>query len=122
MKTISALLICACILLQAASSTVIFCGYKFNKKYISSVLCENRNIPDSCCEGQCHLKKELKEEEKNETGSLPAGKEKQEVVHYFHDNLEFSFSKSSISKNSHYYIRLDILQGFYNSVFHPPAC
>lgn len=33
--------------------------YALNKEYIAKNLCVNRDKPKSCCEGKCHLKKEL---------------------------------------------------------------
>jgi hypothetical protein len=40
-----------------------------NKEYISSELCEQRLIPDSDCEGKCHLRKELKKDSEREKQS-----------------------------------------------------
>ena len=46
-----------------------YLSYKINFKYISTVLCENKNKPVLQCNGKCHLQKELKktaeEESKN---------------------------------------------------------
>jgi hypothetical protein len=46
-----------------------YLSYKVNFKYISTVLCENKNKPVLQCHGKCHLQKELKktaeEESKN---------------------------------------------------------
>ena len=36
-----------------------FIDYALNKSYIEKNLCVNRNKPQSCCHGKCHLKKEL---------------------------------------------------------------
>ena len=46
-----------------------YLSYRMNFKYISTVLCENKNKPVLQCHGKCHLQKELKktaeEESKN---------------------------------------------------------
>ncbi|HXA02497.1 MAG TPA: hypothetical protein VNW99_10950 [Cytophagaceae bacterium] len=46
-----------------------YLSYKVNFKYISTVLCENKNKPVLQCHGKCHLQKELRktaeEESKN---------------------------------------------------------
>ena len=45
------------------------------KDYIAENLCENREEPKSCCEGKCHLQKQL--EKNSETGeSTPKDKTK----------------------------------------------
>ena len=47
--------------------------YLVHKEYIVSELCVERDIPDSTCEGKCHLKKELSklEEQHDEKGNAP---------------------------------------------------
>ena len=43
-------------------------SYAFNKSYISSVLCTNRDQPDLHCEGKCFMDIKLKElEQKNKS-------------------------------------------------------
>ena len=44
-----------------------YLNYQINYTYISSVLCENKNKPDTHCEGKCYLKKELKKAAEQET-------------------------------------------------------
>ncbi|MFY9153777.1 MAG: hypothetical protein WAO52_17290 [Prolixibacteraceae bacterium] len=40
--------------------------YALNKDYIAKNLCINRDKPKSCCEGKCHLKKELAKSDTSE--------------------------------------------------------
>lgn len=54
------------LLLSAASKTVLIADYLLNYDYISKVLCVNRDKPESCCNGKCHLMKEMKEQEESE--------------------------------------------------------
>lgn len=44
-----------------------YLNYQLNYTYISSILCENKDNPDTNCEGKCHLKKELKKAAEKET-------------------------------------------------------
>lgn len=37
-----------------------YLNYCINYKYISTVLCENKNKPQMHCNGKCHLKKTIK--------------------------------------------------------------
>ncbi len=54
------------ILLNCFNYWVLSSSYAFNKTYISTVLCSNRNKPDLHCEGKCFMDIKLKElEQKN---------------------------------------------------------
>jgi hypothetical protein len=47
-----------------------YISYQLNYKYISTVLCENKDKPEMKCQGKCQLSKSLKknaEEEKNKS-------------------------------------------------------
>lgn len=43
-----------------------FVEYEMNKDYIVKNLCVNRDNPKSCCNGICHLKKELAKSDESE--------------------------------------------------------
>ncbi len=53
--------------------TMVQLDYLANKEYISQVLCIERDVPESSCEGKCHLKKELSklEEQQDDKGNAP---------------------------------------------------
>ena len=62
------------VLLQAFSNALVVTGYELNKEYIANHLCVNRDKPKMHCNGCCHLKKELAQNEKQqerEIGSAP---------------------------------------------------
>ena len=42
------------------SPIIPYLEYKLNKKYIAEVLCENRDVQETLCYGQCYLEKQLK--------------------------------------------------------------
>lgn len=44
----------------------IFAGFELNKDYISTTLCENRNMPEMNCNGQCYLSKKIKQAQEKE--------------------------------------------------------
>ena len=52
--------------IQLFHSTGIFINFKINQDYITKVLCINREKPDMECNGQCHLKKEIRKSEKQQ--------------------------------------------------------
>lgn len=39
--------------------TMVEVDYVLNKAYIAKVLCVEKDVPKSTCDGKCHLKKEL---------------------------------------------------------------
>ena len=50
---------------QAFSKWVMLLDFKWNKDYIAQNLCENKAKPMLKCEGKCHLKKMMAEEEQD---------------------------------------------------------
>jgi len=51
----------------------VYINYIINQKYYAEVLCENKQVKDSCCHGKCAMEKELvnlsQEEEEQPAGS-----------------------------------------------------
>jgi hypothetical protein len=90
-----------------------------NKNYIATELCENRNMPKSCCRGKCFLKKQLQKEEAGKNAPSSAKEdtniqwfcEEQEVTNYYIDTKNIFFS--------HYLLKPYSIS--LSSVFHPPA-
>lgn len=80
-RHITACLIILVMLLQTFGKTLVFAGYLLNKDYISEVFCINQDVPESDCEGQCHLKKKLDEEDEK-MPPLSFLKEKSEVLYF----------------------------------------
>lgn len=59
--------------IQNGSKLYIIVSFAINQDYIAKNLCVNKDVPESCCQGKCHLEKELiadeKKEERKETPS-----------------------------------------------------
>lgn len=54
----------------------IYAGFELNRDYISSTLCENIDMPELHCNGQCYLAKKIQqaqEKEKNNTQDQKKG-------------------------------------------------
>lgn len=45
---------------------LVYAGFKINQQYIAATLCENRNKPDLHCNGQCYLRKQLRQTEERQ--------------------------------------------------------
>lgn len=115
-----AILLAAIILFQSAGKLIVVVKYALNKKYISTVLCENKTKPSLKCNGKCHLKKELQKEEKKENSPTNNSKEKFEIQFFCSiekrnqpiqtltdQNVNFNYLFSNSSKNL-------------AAIFHPP--
>ncbi|MEY2922536.1 hypothetical protein [Flavobacterium sp.] len=100
--------------------------YLVNYKYISTVLCENKDKPKLNCCGKCHLKKELAKASEGEKPIQSNKKDnhKQEVENlFFQDLISLLNNKINTSNKpslTNYYSNLYCyLNG--NSEFHPPT-
>lgn len=101
------------------SFLAIKAGYDFNKAYIASVLCNNRNKPNLHCEGKCFLDQKLKDLEK---------KNKQQQENLKRSIETFECSKLAIplpqinpyQHLTNYFYLLKHQAGIASSIFHPP--
>lgn len=110
------------VLLQSFSSFVIVAHYEWNKKYITAKYCENKAKPKLQCNGSCHLRKQLKAQEKKEQVPASPLKDKTENIQYYQaysEQLDFIqlYSISSIHFNYLPKKPQEVLLSF----FHPPA-
>ncbi len=115
-------LIALAILTQQGSKTFILLDYLSNKKYVTSVLCENRDRPLLHCNGKCYLKKEFKKNDKQQGNEKQSNNLKDEINCWEQHSLSsfnlqpFSQTISSAS---------GINQGYYSAPlsapFHPPC-
>jgi hypothetical protein len=68
-----AVLLLVGILINCFNYWIVSTSYSFNKKYISTVLCNNKSHPELHCEGKCilHIKqKELEQKTKHEQDNM----------------------------------------------------
>ncbi len=115
-----ALLLVTLFLVQSFTRTFIYLNYQANKDYISNVLCENKAKKEMHCEGKCHLKKELQEEEKKE--STPTGSSKQKFETQLFNSIDFQelVFTSTISYSRFFYTSSHSEEHL-TPVFQPPA-
>ena len=57
-------------LVHTFSDVIIVVHYELNKQYITEHFCVNRDKPELHCNGKCHLKKQLQNEEKRDQKPL----------------------------------------------------
>ena len=63
MKQLVAIALIFGILTQSIGKLVLISNYLLNKELITLNFCENKSKPKLKCNGKCHLKKQLKEQE-----------------------------------------------------------
>src|ERR1035438_5166972 len=74
MKNIVLGFIVAGLLLQSFSKVGILLNYRLNKDFISKNFCENKNKPALHCNGKCHLAKQLKNVDTEDSKSRSQGR------------------------------------------------
>jgi hypothetical protein len=109
------------LLISSFGQSIIFCHYLLNKNYYATVLCINREKPKMHCEGKCHLKKELKEQEKKEESPATPTKDKQETNQFFQSNPQITFFPIDVIDQFDTFYLLLKSQDVFTTVFHPPA-
>lgn len=121
MKQVFAICIILAILTQSFSKLIILVNFQLNREYIAKNLCVQKKKKGNCCQGSCHLKEQLKEDEKKEqSSSVPSFKDKNETVWFYQPvnrtNLT-AFALSSIFITP--YLKPETVSRS-NSIFHPP--
>lgn len=92
-----------------------------NQDYIAKTLCEKKEEKENTCNGQCHLKKELKKISETETDSTIPNtyKEKIELV-FIQPGFTFSFYNLKSSKSSFSFYMESEIPTISTRIFHPP--
>ena len=124
MKLIFSYLVLLAFAMQIGSRVYVLVNFQLNKEYIAENLCEKRDEPESCCEGSCHLEKELnKVEESENQGPINSDTNKKEktedIVLYCSVFLKLADqTKSEILSDpfSH-----KTCSGFRSEISHPPT-
>ncbi|MGY0038200.1 hypothetical protein [Pedobacter sp. NJ-S-72] len=107
---------------QSFNKLWVTVSFKMNERYISSVLCENKNRPEMHCNGRCILVKKLKQAEENEQKQRNQNQENTNVLFFCKLNrlkvTEFLLAVKIDSFNRFY---LDFKpSAFHNDIFKPP--
>lgn len=56
------------VVLQTTATGIVCLRFEFNRQYIAQNLCVKKEEKNNCCQGSCHLKKELDQTEKKDKG------------------------------------------------------
>lgn len=117
MRMLLSIFVLITVLLGAVSKTWIYSHYRMNYETYAKVLCENKNKPSLHCDGKCQLKKELKQQEKDENQSLP---KEVNLDLFFQKPDNFQLSIDRFKKATPLQPVPPLLAGTFLSVFQPP--
>ncbi|MFN0289874.1 hypothetical protein [Pedobacter helvus] len=116
-------LIAVVLLLGILSNTfnylIISSSYHFNKSYISSVLCTNKDKPEKHCEGKCFLDIKLKELEQKNKQEQEHTKRLIETVAPGEYELAFHTFEHILEMPIPFYLQQKPI-GIANTIYHPP--
>ena len=108
-------------LLQAFSNVLVVTGYELNKDYIARNLCVNRDKPKMHCNGCCHLKKELAQNEKQDQAPSNGNKKSETeivIIQHRHQGVAFALTLVAVL---HFEPRSLIPNDHTETVFQPPG-
>lgn len=109
------------LILQSLSKVIVISNYLLNKQEITLRYCENKAKPALRCQGMCHLKKQLAEENSKNTQGRTPGIEVSETV-LFHVDVETLINLPLVTKWHRYCTCLSVETTSYaNTIFHPPS-
>jgi hypothetical protein len=97
----------------------VYAGFEFNKNYIATNLCENRNKPVMQCNGKCYLAKKLKQEAEKEKNQERESKKSVLQDAFFAEKVAFNL-QPLILKSVKVKELSFALPRHASLVFHPP--
>ena len=84
MQKFTAILLLFTLLSSNFSRFFVYTGFKINKNYILTSLCENRNKPQLHCNGNCFLMKKIKQADKKEKADKQNSKKNNSQEAFIH--------------------------------------
>jgi len=123
MKQVLAIFLFISVSYQFAAKMGVIIWFETNRDYVAAELCENRNKPQTGCNGKCYLKKQLEniDQEDGTNKEQPTQKQKNELPEYLAIITPPLTQKVFPGKityplpyNNHYRFTT------HNSIFHPP--
>lgn len=106
------------------SNAVLYAGFKLNQAEIEQLYCVNKAKPQKKCHGKCHLNKQLKETNENDSTSSPKSNlEESYKLNLYHHSMAKLTPKLNeplnpkIQSTNHI---IDHSRLFGTSIFQPP--
>lgn len=105
---------------QTFSGILIYADYLINKKYIASVLCENREMPEMKCDGKCYLRKQLQEHHEEKETPVSSEEEKKEISIFTESVVSVNGFEFTLAEGYFEWYSSILSEKHVHSVFHPP--
>lgn len=109
---------------QSTSQLWIMGAFFANRDYIARVLCINKDVPASNCNGACYLKKQLHKDREKQEKQNPDLKLKEVILFYEAPRplaVAIMIFDPVAEKTKFAVYRDHVSQAYMPSVFHPPA-
>ncbi len=124
MKTrIYSIFFLAVLILYVLRPVLPFVEYALNKDYIAKNLCVNRDKPKSCCQGKCHLNKQLaKSDESSDTAKSESSQKqhKTQIDEFLKTQLCIEGDFDAVAKSYPVFIQPQVPVRFASAIFVPP--
>jgi len=107
---------------QTVATGIVYLRFELNRDYIAKNLCVKKEIKNNCCQGSCHLKKQLGAEDKKERSPAPQIKVQGQLTLFFQSHSFVQFLPALFAGDVYlpYHFSKKPSRGF--AVFHPPTC
>ncbi|HNF49956.1 MAG TPA: hypothetical protein PKO18_06280 [Chitinophagales bacterium] len=124
MKVFSAIVLCGLMLLSSSPHLTYLLIYKSFQKKITRDFCINKNKPNSCCEGSCHLAKVEKKSEDNPVAPFSSAFKFREVewVKQKLCLVVLQLPQSAALQQNTCIYNAPVFSGYTTTLFHPPCC
>jgi hypothetical protein len=111
-------------LLSSSPQLTYLLIYKCFQKKITSEFCINKNKPNSCCEGRCHLAKIEKKSEDNPVAPFSSAFKYREVewVKQRLSLVVLQIPQSAALQQNTCIYNAPVFSGYTTTLFHPPCC
>lgn len=123
LKKTLAILLSFVLLLPILVKLDILIDFKLNQDFIAKVLCINKEVPETTCNGKCYLSKQIKKVDNQQGQQAPNNKnEKPEILYYFVDSFYNKLQKPvdySIVNNNFFLTEIHA-SNVVSNIFHPP--
>ncbi|MCU4156642.1 hypothetical protein J1N10_11700 [Carboxylicivirga sp. A043] len=106
-------------LIASSGDSFILLVFKMNQQYIAENLCEQKEVKNNTCQGCCHLKKQM--EQQNEQDKTSPEPTKRKLLIDFFNDFRNPYKALNTSKSISYCVRTHLsLQAVHADIFHPP--
>ncbi len=109
---------------QSTSQLWIMGAFFANRDYIARVLCINKDVPESGCNGACYLKKQLHKDREKQEKQSPDLKLKEVILFYETPQLPVVATMifDPVAEKIKFAVYRDyVSRAYMPPVFHPPA-